>query len=386
MIKIDRVRNPLAIRNGEIIGIDDLTSEENGLKCNCYCPCCKGKFEAKMGDKRIHHFAHNHDGCDEELAFLCGLYKAFKQFLDLEDFTLPKLSLFCRFGIVEKITESNFDEFVNIHFFSGCNDVFECCAPKKIKFDETEIVYSDKKRPIAVIARIKKKQLAIVIQAPKIGCNFHKVTQYKDYATIKLDVSNVDIDEFYHINNVYNYFRNESRQWISNPSVIKYIDKIQNENFLIYEENQKKNEQLKKQQIKDMVDRQRKSAELEKLKKKKMMQKRQQKESDERNKRDLLEILKQTKITYYKENNLGIPDVTSNGLYKFVESFGNNRETLSHLEVDDKFFQDKEPIRDHWGKRWLRCRKCNIIAVESDFTDERTANFGICKKCAYQKS
>ena len=68
------LKNPFALREGEIVMIEDIPPDERGLKCNCVCPACKGPFEARLGNIRVHHFAHNGEGCDEEVAFLNGLY------------------------------------------------------------------------------------------------------------------------------------------------------------------------------------------------------------------------------------------------------------------------------------------------------------------------
>lgn len=38
-----------------LVSVDEVA---NGLACNCYCPACFCKLEAKQGDIREHHFAH----------------------------------------------------------------------------------------------------------------------------------------------------------------------------------------------------------------------------------------------------------------------------------------------------------------------------------------
>ena len=43
------------LKDGKIISINEA---ERGLKCDCICPYCGAKLEAKKGDVRIPHFAH----------------------------------------------------------------------------------------------------------------------------------------------------------------------------------------------------------------------------------------------------------------------------------------------------------------------------------------
>lgn len=46
---------PYALRNGILVSIDEV---ERGLKCNCTCPDCHQPLIARMGEKRVAHFAH----------------------------------------------------------------------------------------------------------------------------------------------------------------------------------------------------------------------------------------------------------------------------------------------------------------------------------------
>lgn len=49
----------------EYVDIDDV---ENGLACNCICPSCEMRLEARHGDEREHHFKH-HQKAEKECDF-----------------------------------------------------------------------------------------------------------------------------------------------------------------------------------------------------------------------------------------------------------------------------------------------------------------------------
>jgi len=78
---MDGLRNPFAVRDDNIILIEDLSAAERGLKCQCKCPACDGDFIARMSDVKAHHFAHSKDACDEVLAYTIGLYMLIQQVL-----------------------------------------------------------------------------------------------------------------------------------------------------------------------------------------------------------------------------------------------------------------------------------------------------------------
>lgn len=44
-----------SINLNRLIGVDEV---ERGLACNCICPSCNMKLEARQGDNNIHHFSH----------------------------------------------------------------------------------------------------------------------------------------------------------------------------------------------------------------------------------------------------------------------------------------------------------------------------------------
>ena len=75
------LKNPFGMRDGRVVMIEDIPENERGLKCRCFCPSCNDPFKARMGDIRAHHFAHSGEGCDEEIAFLSGLYKLVQEYV-----------------------------------------------------------------------------------------------------------------------------------------------------------------------------------------------------------------------------------------------------------------------------------------------------------------
>ena len=73
---------------GKLVFVDDV---ENGIKCNCTCPCCGEKMVAKNNGKiKDHHFAHSSgsdcDGYKERLFHIWS-----KQIIEeKKEFTIPK--------------------------------------------------------------------------------------------------------------------------------------------------------------------------------------------------------------------------------------------------------------------------------------------------------
>ena len=84
------LKNPFGLRNGEIVMIEDILPEERGQKCNCVCPACGVAFEARLGNIRIHHFAHSGEGCSETIAFLSGMYALISEYIKSHAVTLSK--------------------------------------------------------------------------------------------------------------------------------------------------------------------------------------------------------------------------------------------------------------------------------------------------------
>lgn len=57
---------------------------------------------------------------------------------------------------------------------------------------------------------------------------------------------------------------------------------------------------------------------------------------------------------------------------------------LGYEEIKNRFTQQKEPIFDSYGRRWIKCRRCGEIKIEECFTSyggPGEVNIGTCSKC-----
>jgi len=57
----ESLKLPYGLRNGKIIHISEIPEAQRGLKCGCVCPVCHEPLQARIGSKRVKHFAHNSD-------------------------------------------------------------------------------------------------------------------------------------------------------------------------------------------------------------------------------------------------------------------------------------------------------------------------------------
>lgn len=75
----------LGLRNSKIVHVNEV---ESGLKCNCYCPCCGGRFVAYKGKVLRPHFKHQSESnCnysfETSLHYLAKEIIQEKKYLDL---------------------------------------------------------------------------------------------------------------------------------------------------------------------------------------------------------------------------------------------------------------------------------------------------------------
>lgn len=62
---ISQIKLMFGLRNEKLVSISEVSEQEKGLKCNCFCPGCGARLQAKIGSgKKQRHFAHNNETCD----------------------------------------------------------------------------------------------------------------------------------------------------------------------------------------------------------------------------------------------------------------------------------------------------------------------------------
>ena len=73
------IKLPFGLRDNRIIHISEILESERGLNCNCVCPQCGQRLIAKLGERKIRHFAHNNENCKN--TFETALHKYAKEIL-----------------------------------------------------------------------------------------------------------------------------------------------------------------------------------------------------------------------------------------------------------------------------------------------------------------
>lgn len=67
MSSLDKSNIPYAFSQSlnRLVGVDEV---ERGLDCNCICPSCGMRLEARQGEINIHHFSH-HDKAEVDCQY-----------------------------------------------------------------------------------------------------------------------------------------------------------------------------------------------------------------------------------------------------------------------------------------------------------------------------
>lgn len=184
------LRNPFALRNDQIIMIEDVPDNERGLECNCICPACKEPFIARMGEKNVHHFAHSGKGCDELNAYMMGLYMILNDYINGGNpVLLPEINIIYELSPNSFITEFNIEDKIRINSaFRDNKNVIKCFDKQFVVFEHSEIISNDS-RPEVIMAFATDYKIAIRITPPDTTCAYGKVSRYKDYPTLQIDLS-----------------------------------------------------------------------------------------------------------------------------------------------------------------------------------------------------
>jgi hypothetical protein len=222
-------KNPFGMRNNEIIVISDLTREERGLKCNCLCPQCGGKLEAKMGNIKVYHFSHTKDACDETLLFIKGIFMLIELMIRNEkNFYAPPLIVTYKIPPAHiSITMDNVEEYIQIkHKINSLND-YKCLEGKRFNVDKIELKVNSKNHAEALIlTSLNNHQLAIRILPPPNVCKSEKILPYENFSTLICDARDINfnkdkkekiIDKLKDINRWH---------WLKNQRIKEFYNKI----------------------------------------------------------------------------------------------------------------------------------------------------------------
>ena len=155
------------------------------FKCRCFCPSCNDPFKARMGDVRAHHFAHSGEGCDEEIAFLRGLYKLVQEYVLENLITLPTLKVYWQYSD-SRFTEQNFLDRVFYRKDSGAWNETVVYDEKAIRLETAKISFNGK-RPIALLSN--KRQFMILLDNDGFSVeNARKLSLLKTLVTMTMEV------------------------------------------------------------------------------------------------------------------------------------------------------------------------------------------------------
>lgn len=335
------LKNPFGIRDGRVVMIEDIPENERGLKCKCICPSCNDPFKARMGDVRVHHFAHSGEGCDEEIAFLSGLYKLVQEYILNNTIILPALIVYWSYSD-SRFTENNFSDRVFYRKGSGIWNETVVYDEKAIWFETAEISFNGK-RPITLLCSYQNRQIALRIKPPMTACKVYTIEVYNNLATIGLDAASISFCELKKESILVMLGEKlHTCDWIYSPMAIKALDAINEANDAWIEAKRKKREFLAQ--------------------------------------------------TLREQNARVIHTGYVNSTHKpAIPHAKNDPDRAEKLrkgreEVKDRFTQQQKAIRDSFGQRWIQCRECKETKPVEDFGNydyggPNKVNSGICKIC-----
>lgn len=324
---IGEVKNPFGIRDGKHIMVNDLSENERGLACNCVCPLCKEAFEARLGEIRIHHFAHSGKGCDEVSAYLAGLYGFFVDYLKTHEFTLPEVAIFynCDGRSDSQITEKNYELFLRFISMSCGQKRRVVTSRQTILATSTQIVFNSNGRPEAVVVDYQDKKVAFVIVPPDTVCKEFYARPYRDMNTIEILLK----DQATLISQANTTAMNElfsdpkKYRWVKNSDVLSILDEINKELSDAHQAYLEKQERLRASR-----EEEKKQEEIQRKKKAELVEKR------------------------------------------FIEA---------QMEIAG------QKVIDSCGQEWVKCRICGMVAPVEYFPTH-WRNRGRCKDCSRKKA
>ena len=335
------LRNPIAIRDGKTILIRDLSKTERGKSCRCKCPACGGDFIARMGEYKVHHFAHSKEACDEIIAYTSGLYKLIQQVLsEGKRFFIPALVISDTIPKDRLIDESEVESFVSIVGKYPISHYTKLISNgKHVLFESIKLSFDGKNNIQAMELSVSGKTMAIKVMPPDTDCRFASVSPHKDMATLVLDFTD-EVETIQEstskVFEEYLFSEQLRKYWIFNPLTKNAFPELMEKNKKLYDEYVKQQTQLKEQRKADIE---------------------QKKQIDEER---ILAFAEQHK----------------------------KREQDALESVKDRNFQLQEAIFDCNGLRWMKCEICGTKKPARSFSSfgiGKRINFGVCSVCRIRR-
>jgi hypothetical protein len=338
------LKNPFGVRNGVVIFVDDLSIAERGNACHCNCPHCDGEFQARMGDVKVHHFAHNKGACDEVKAYLSGLYKMIQQILLSEShFYVPDVIVSYDFPENELLNEQNIHSHIEyISKDEQRKNKITASEGIHMVFDRAELSYDNKDNIQAIELTYSSAKMAIKVMPPDTLCKLGYATPHKDMATLVLDFAN-DAEKIQKSNT--STFREYllsnllKKRWIYNKNAEIVYPQIFEHNKKAYEKCQKK---------------------LQNEARKKELQEQRERKLHEQREKEQTSKLKAEQLNAEVKLNIG------------------------YTQVKGLFVQQDRQILDEFNVRWVKCELCGDIKPFNKFTiygGMNHMNIGKCTDC-----
>lgn len=378
------LRNPFALREGAIVTVNDLSKEERGLRCNCVCPNCKAPFEARLGDVRVHHFAHSGIGCSEETAYIHGLFLLVKEYVEAGNpICLPELRIFFHRDRDLTFTKENFFDHISFELLNP-KDAWVFCMPKtRIVFDRAEIVFSGE-RPSVLILTKKDAKLAVVVKPPATVCKETIPKRYKDLATVVMDLldygetfSECKKEEIFELLKTDRIF-----YWLFSPKALNAIPKANAKNDEYKEYCRKRDETLRQEEERRIQE---EAARLQRQREERERAEKQRQErlriKNEREKQLRQEQQEQQRAERERAQAARRLEPASGSPQRYRESVSG----YEVIKIKGMDFNQKDVIRDSLGNRWVKCRKCGRVFREDKIDGlEADSNFIVCRDCKGQ--
>lgn len=331
------LKNPFGVRDGKVLVISDLSPGERGLQCGCVCPHCKGALLARMGEKKIHHFSHTKDACDETAAFLAGLFQLFLQIIhETGSFYAPALVVAYHLPSTG-MTEANVQNYVRIipgHQKGALANTITVAQGKEFSVENVSLARNTKEQPEALLISAKGRRLAIRI-LPPASCKVVIPKPYHDLSTLLFKAGDMNFHTL-GIDKIRQELLNTARwSWLSNRKVEQVYDSI-------YSKYRKKQERMQKADA-------------------------------------LWQLVAGQGGLKQSPPPLAPTPFVDSGLGR------EEQEQAGYLEVKDQFTGQDRVIRDSYGTRWIKCELCSQIKPDHEFScygGIGRATIGTCTLCA----